>query len=122
MARLALTVQTLLGKYPVTPLVANSADIVWTAAGVDFVDGASFTLTGEEVLLVRNDNVGAQTITIDSVVDPYNRTGNITTYSIGIGEYAAFRLARPGWAQTNGLLYFAASAADVFFSVIRLPA
>jgi hypothetical protein len=122
MARLALTVQNVIAKYPALPLTASSADFVWTAAGADFADGASFTLTGKEILLVRNDNVGAQTVTVSSVVDPYNRTGNITTYSVGIGEFAVFPpFPKEGWAQTDGKLYFAASAADVYFAVLRLP-
>jgi hypothetical protein len=123
MARLLLTVQEPPGKYPATPLAANSADLIWTAAGADFADGASFVLTGRELLLVRNDNAAAQTITISSVKDPYNRTGDITAYSLGPGEYAMFGpFPRDGWAQADGKLYFAASAANVYFAVIRLPA
>jgi hypothetical protein len=123
MARLSLTVQEPPGKYPATPLAANSADLSWTAAGAGYADGAEFTLTGRELLLVRNDNVAAQTITISSVKDPYNRTGDITAYSLGPGEYAMFGpFPRDGWAQADGKLYFAASAANVYFAVIRLPA
>ena len=122
MARLLLTVQQILPKYPTTPLVANSADFVWTAAGADFVDGVRFPLTGQEVVLIRNDNAGAQTVTVEGVVDPYNRVGPITTYSVGIGEYAAFpAMALTGWAQTSRELYLTASAADVMFAIVRLP-
>lgn len=98
MARLSLTVQNIIAKYPTLPL------------------------TGKEILLVHNANAGAQTVTISSVVDPYKRTGDITTYSVGIGEYAAFPpFPKDGWAQSDGYLYFAASAADVNFAVLRLP-
>ena len=123
MARLALTVQNILASYPTTlPLVAESADFVWTTAGADFADGASFVLTGREILLIRNDNAGAQTVTITSVVDKYGRTGDITAYSVGIGEYAVMPIFKTeGWKQTTGLLHFAASAADVFFAVLRMP-
>lgn len=122
MTRLALTVQQIIDDYPATPLTANAADFVWTAAGADFADGASFALTGKEVLLVRNDNGAAQTVTITSVADGKNRTGTITAYSVGIGEYAVFPpFKKDGWAQASGLLYIAASAADVYFAVLRLP-
>lgn len=122
MARLSITPQEPLGKYPATPLVANSADLTWVASGADFADGAGYTLTGRELLLVRNDNVGAQTITIQSVVDPQNRTGNITAYSIGIAEYAMFGpFPKEGWAQSDGKLYFAVTAADLYFAVVRMP-
>ena len=126
MARLNLNtagITTVLAKYPALPLTVNSADIVWTASGADFADGAKFTLTGREVLLIRNDNAGAQTVTITSVIDDKNRTGDITAYSIGIGEYAVMPPFSPeGWMQTDGCLYFAASAADLYFAVLRVPA
>ena len=123
MARLALTVQDILPGYPTTlPLVAGSADFVWTTAGADFADGASFTLTGREILLVRNDNVGAQTVTVDSVVDKYGRTGPITAYSMAAADYVILPVfPTEGWKQTTNLLHFEASAADVFFAVLRMP-
>lgn len=122
MAVLTLTVQSLIAKYPVTPLTANAADIVWTAAGADFADGARFVHTGRELILVRNDNVGAKTVTITSVADPKGRLGNITTYSVGASEYAAFGpFPVLGWRQTTGYLMLSASAADVFFAILRLP-
>lgn len=120
MARTALTPQSLPGSTPSLPLAADSADITWTAA--DNVNGNDVPHTGREIVLVRNDNVGAQTVTITSVADPYNRTGDITTYSVGIGEYAAFGpFDVAGWKQADGKLYLDASAADVFFAVLRLP-
>jgi len=122
MAVLDLTPQTVIPKYPATPLTANAADFVWTAAGADFADGARFPHTGKEIILVRNDNVGAQTVTIESAVDEKNRVGNITTYSVGIGEYAAFPpFPVVGWRQTTGYLMLEASAADVSFAILRLP-
>lgn len=114
--------QNLIVKYPVTPLTANSADFVWTAAGADFADGFRFQHTGKEILLVRNDNVGAQTVTINSVANQRGRTGTISAYSVGAGEYAAFPpFPVEGWRQSNGYLTGAASAADVQLAVLRLP-
>jgi len=122
MARLVLTPKVLLPGYPVTPLTAESADFTWTAAGAAFADGAGFQLTGKEILLVQNTNAGAQTVTILSVIDPYKRTGDITTYSVGIAEFAVFPMFPvDGWRQADGQLYFAATATDVKFSVLRLP-
>ena len=122
MARLLLTVQQIIPKYPVTPLVANVADFTWTTAGADFADGVRFPMQGREIILIRNDNGGAQTVTVESVVDPYARTTDITTYSVGIGEYAIFSaLAISGWRQTNGEMWLTASATDVFFAILRLP-
>jgi len=122
MARLALTVQEPCGSYPALPLTAEAEDFTWTTAGADFVEGAGFTMTERELILVRNDNVAAQTVTVSSMVDAYNRDGDITTYSVGIGEYAMFGpFKKDGWVQADGKLYIAASATDVFFAIIRLP-
>jgi hypothetical protein len=122
MSRLVLTPQQIIPSYPVTPLTANAADFVFTPAGASFADGAGFTMTGREILLIQNLNVGAQTVTINSVMGEMNRTGNITAYSIGIAEFAVIPcLALAGWRQTDGQLYFSASAADVGFAVLRLP-
>lgn len=123
MAVLDVTPQSPPGKYPATPLVADSADLEWTAAGEDFAEGARFPCTSRELLLVRNDNAGAQTVTITSEADEKNRLGDIEDYSVGIGEYAMFGpFPRDGWADSGGYLNFEASAADMYFAVIRLPA
>lgn len=121
MARLALTPQTLPGSYPALPLSANSVDVTFTAAGASFADGAGFPLTGGEILLVKNANVSAQTVTISSVADDLKRTGDISTYSIGASEIAVFGpFELKGWRQADGKLYIAASATDVQFAVLKL--
>lgn len=122
MTRLALSAQLTKGSYPSLPLSANSADVAWTAAGAEFADGFSIPHTGKEILLVRNDNVGPQTVTINSLADAkHQRTGDITTYSVGAGEYAVFGpWQADGWRQSTGLVHGAASAADVMLAVIRL--
>jgi hypothetical protein len=107
MSRLAITPRTLLGSYPTLPLTANSADIAFTAAGASFADGASYPLTGQEILLVHNGNVGAETVTITSVADDLGRSGDITTYSLSAGEYGAFGpFKEKGWRQSDGTLHF----------------
>jgi hypothetical protein len=55
------------------------------------------------------------------VVDEKKRSGNITSYSIGAGEIAAFGPFQPeGWMQADGQVYIAATADDVSFAVLRL--
>jgi hypothetical protein len=121
MARQLLTKKNTLGPYPATPLVASSADLVFTPAGATFADGSSFDMTGDDLLIVHNGNAAPQTVTIDSMVDGMNRKGDISAYSLAAGEYAVFEFTQlPGWAQSNGRLNFAASAADVEFAVVHL--
>lgn len=120
MARTTVTPQAVVGPYPALPVSADSLDITWAAA--DTVNQNQFPITGKEVILARNDNAGAQTITLNSnPSDTFNRDGDITTYSIGAGEYAAFYPAIKGWKQADSQFYLEASAADVFFAILRLP-
>lgn len=122
MARLALVPIDVVSGYPATPLAANALDINFTNAGATFVEGAGFPLTGREVLLIRNLNAGAQTVTINSVNDDKGRKADITNFSFSTGEIGAICLPVAGWRQPDGQLYFAASATDVAFAVLRLPA
>lgn len=115
MARTPLTVQQLTGPYPAS---LNLDDLVWTAA--DEINANSFALTGKEIILVRNDNVGVQTVTLTSIADPTSRTGNVTK-AVSAGEYAVFQASDlTGWMQSDGLFYLQAVVNDVFFSIIRL--
>lgn len=120
MARTALTVDVLGGSYPVLPVVVDSLDITETAA--DVVNGNSFISTGREILIARNSAVGAETFTVGSVVDDKNRDGDITTYSVGIGEIAAFGPVEiAGWQQADGTVYLDASDVGILFTILRLP-
>lgn len=103
-------------------IAANGADVVLTAA--DATNKQQVTLTGNEMILAYNSSADtAYTITINSVADSdLGRTGDITAYSLGFGEFALFGLVPiKGWAQTNGKLYFEASNAAIKFVVIRVP-
>lgn len=122
MARLVVPVTEIVGGYPATPLALNALDFAWTPAGASFADGAGFVHTGREVLLIRNADAGAQTVTISSVGDAQNRKGDITAFSFAAGEFGAIQLPVAGWRQPDGQLYFAASDADVNFAVLRLAA
>lgn len=120
MARLALTPVSLPAKYPVLQPAANAWDVTWTAAGASFAEGAGFPLTGKEIVLIKG-GAGPQTVTVSSVVDHYNRTGDVTAYAVGAGEFVVLPQFQPaGWQQSDGQLYLAANAADVSFLVLRL--
>ncbi len=120
MARATLTAQPTPGKFPGTVAV-NAADVTFAVS--DAVNGNDVAMSGEDMLIVaRNDNAGAQTITITSAAMPdTNRPGDITAYSIGIGEYAVFGpFNKPGWQQSDGKLRIDTSHADIKLAVLRL--
>ena len=121
MARLALSPIVSLGSYPSLPLSAGAADFAFTPAGASYADGFSFPLTGRELLIVHNGNVGAQTVTLDSV--PANRTsreGDVSAYSLAADDYAIFGpFAMDGWEQSDGNFHGEGSATDVEFAVLK---
>ncbi len=117
MPRTAITVQTPPGAYPGT-IAADAADLTWVAA--DVANKNSFVCAGGELVLVRNDDASAQTVTITSVADEYARTGDVSAYSVGAGEYALFGpIPVAGWRQSDGSVYLEASSANVKLAVIR---
>jgi hypothetical protein len=118
--RTAITVQTAKGPYVATPVAADSLDYTYSAG--DNVNGNYFVATGRELVLVRNTAGGAGTITFTSVADERGRKGDITTYSVGAGEFAMYWFgALTGWAQTGSQIYIDTSASTMTIAVIRIP-
>ena len=119
MARAALTVQT--AKTPFEAISAGGADFTFVASDGS---GNSYVSTGKELLIAFNDGTAAYTVTIDSVADEKNRTGDITSYSLAVGDYAAFTVGMTndkGWKQTGGVIHVDASNVGVKLAVLRLP-
>lgn len=121
MARLTIVPVEPKGSYPTLPLAADSADFTWQNPGVA-ADGIGFANDGRVILLVRNTNAGAQTVTISSVA-LLGRTGDITAYSIGTNEFAIFGpFDTKGWNQAaDGQVYAAGAHINVQFCAVRLP-
>lgn len=118
----ALPIYTPPGGYPSLPITPLAAAVVFTAA--DAVSN-TFVSTGRELLLVQNTGAAA-TVTVTSVADQINRTGDITAYSLPIGSGTpTFAVLGPfpaqGWKQSNGTIIVAASTTGIAFAVIRLP-
>jgi hypothetical protein len=119
MARTAVTAQTPKGPYPGT-ISANLLDITFTAA--DASNANTTAWIGNRMLVVaRNSGAGARTLTISSIADSHGRTGDVTAFSMGAGEYAAFLVERDGWQQADGALYWTAEHAEVLVAVLAVP-
>lgn len=114
----AYTPQNVKGPYPGT---VSAGDLTFTmAAGI--TSSATFALTNKEVLLVYNSAVTAHTFTLTSVPDKYQRSGNVTNYSLGAGEWAAFFYGdKMGWADSNGCAAITASNSALKIAVLRIP-
>ena len=121
MPRLLIVPQDVIGSYPTLPVTAGSADIVWTLSAAAFADGFRFPLTGRELLIIKNDNAGAQTVTIDSLVSKRtNRKGDIDAYSMAANDIIVLGpFSKDGWEQVSGELWGAVTAADLNIAVIK---
>lgn len=119
MPRVTLSKITPKGPYPTYPVAADSLDVTMTPA--DVANMEQFVPSGDDLILAHNSGASPNTITITSAADPRNgRTGDITTYSLGAGEIAAFRVKKRGWTQTDGRVYINASNTAVRWAVIQL--
>jgi len=120
MARQTLTKLTALGTFPALQPAANSADLTMTAA--DTVNKEQFVASGNDLIIAHNTGASPHTITVTSVADGQTkRTGDITAYSLGAGEYAALGpFAKQGWVQADGKIYLEANHAEVKFGVVQL--
>lgn len=110
----AITVQTIPTGYDQT---LDALTFTALSAGAD----DTFVSTGRELLIFRNDDAGAQSVTITSETDPQGRTGD-TTLSMAAGTYAVSQLfPRVGWAASNGLISIVCTVATIYVAVLRLP-
>lgn len=108
------------------PFAAVTAgDATFTFAPGTETDGDVYTCTGRELLLVYNsDSVDPYTITIASEDDEWNRSENITSYSLAAGEYAVFGVGltnSQGWKNADGQIRITVNNAAVLVAVLKLP-
>ena len=118
MARTTLTKTTALGQFGTYS--ANAADLTMTAGDASNLN--QFVASGNDLVIVRNSGAGARTLTITSVADAQGRTGDITTYSIGAGEYAIFGPfnTTQGFRQSNGYIYLTPEHAELLIGIVAL--
>jgi len=99
---------------------ADAADLSWGAS--DSANGNAVPFNARLLVFARNDDVGAQTITIAAPADPFGRTGSIDTYSLDADEEACFGYFEPsGWKQADGTLWIDTSDNNVKLLVYQLP-
>lgn len=119
MGRTTLTRTTPLGPYPSLPVSADGLDGVWTAADVS--NKNQFVLDGPHLVQFWNSGASPYTVTLTSTVDPQNRTGDVTAYSLAAGDIGEFKVDQySGWRQTDGYMYLEANNAAVKFNITRL--
>jgi hypothetical protein len=120
MPRTNIAAQVTPGAYPVLPITPDARDVAFVGANV--ADGNDTTLVaGKTLVLVRNVDVGAHTVTFTSAADSLNRKGDITSYSVGAGDVALFGpFTTIGWA-VGGRLQINGDNVNIEIAVITLP-
>lgn len=81
---------------PVEEVPFQGYDSAVTFSGADAANGMMFPNDGRTVLLVRNSDAAAKTVTVVSVADEARRTGD-HSISIAAGNTAVIGPLRPGW-------------------------
>lgn len=118
MARANLTKTTIVGPYPAS-VSADSLDLNLQACDVS--NGNQFAPSGEDLLIVQNSHASnPYSFTLTSAPDQFNRSADITTYSLAAGEIAMFRIRNMGWVQSDGKVYLAGSNVAIKFAVVAL--
>lgn len=123
MARTPIAIQSPPGSYPILPLTALQAQLLFAASDASAApNGNSFVSTGREMLFLYNSGGAPATVTITSVPDSLQRTGDITTYSVPNGAWAMLGpFGQTGWKQSDGTVYVNTSATTLQVAVVRLP-
>jgi hypothetical protein len=120
MARTNVVAQTCPGAYPALPITPDARDITWLGANVSDKNDTAL-VAGKTLVLARNVDSGAHTVSFTSVADSLNRKGDITTYSVGADQVALFGpFTTIGWAS-GGRLLFEGDNINIEFAVITLP-
>lgn len=121
MARTAITVQDVVG--PFTAVTAGDLDVTFGAS--DAANGNTIASNGRVLIIAENTDVGAQTITIDSVADEKGREDDITTYSMAADDFIAVAVGlttSQGWLQSGSVIHIDTSDNGVEVCALRLPA
>lgn len=109
----ALTKLTWTGPYP-------TALSTLTLTAADNTNGNSFKMSGNDLLIVDGGSAGG-TVTIQGPANKRNRTGTITTESVGTNALKVFGPFRnlDGWQNSDGVRV-TCSASTMKLAVIRL--
>jgi len=102
-------------------LSVQAGDFALPTEASDPALGNAVKCTGKEILVMRNTDAGAQTVTIDARPDAYGRDGTITDYSIPAGEtHLSDILTEEAFEQDDGMIHINASDALLELGVIRI--
>ena len=109
---------------PVTTLTVqevpeNTALDDFTFAAMDNVNNNDFPATGKEMIVVRNDDAGAQTVVVNSSKCSHGREGDITMSPAAANYSIVGPLSKSLYQETNGNTLLTPSAATLKVAIVR---
>lgn len=88
------------GSYPGYPTAGTAI----TFAAVDATDGGRFVPSGNDLLLIKNEDTDPQTYGLTSQADGFGRTGTISGDALAAGAIEMMYLKSPGWVNSSGYI------------------
>lgn len=116
-----------MARTTITPLSAPGAyggalsTIAETDLGTTGTNGHQFTLTGAELVLIRNISGAGVAVTLFSVDDPFGRQEDVTTTVPANGQAVIGPMKLDGWMQSDGYLYLESTSTALKAAILRVP-
>jgi hypothetical protein len=116
-----------MARTTITPIVAPGAyagaltTFAWVDLGVTGTNGHQFTLTGAEVILVKNISGAGVAVQLFSVDDQFGRQENVLSTIAASGYSVIGPMKQEGWLQTDGNFYLDSTSTAIKAAVIKVP-
>lgn len=101
------------GRYPATAAALAFVDM-------NTADGDAFTLTGREIIIIRNTGVTSRNVTLQGVADDRGRTA-APVFAVAAGAVIVLGpLGLKGWKAANGRVSLLGAHADLEIAIYRM--
>lgn len=116
MARTSITKITAPGAF-----AGALTTFAWTDLGTTGTNGHQFTLTGAELILLKNISGGGQPVQLFSVDDQYGRQENVLSTIAANGYSLIGPMKLEGWKQTDGNFYLDSTSTAIKAAIVKIP-
>lgn len=116
-----------MARTSITPINAPGAyagafsTLPFTDLGTTGTNGHQFTVTGAEVILVRNISGSGVAVQIFSVDDNLGRQENVLATIAANGFAILGPMKLEGWRQTDGNIYLDSTSTAIKAAIIKVP-
>lgn len=117
-----ITAYQILDAFAATLNTAGALDFTFASSSGSATD--QLTGNGRDIILAYNSGSATGTVSVASVADEKNRTGNISSYSMAAGDFACIPVGltnNKGWMDSSKKITITTSSADLKLAALRLP-